>query len=232
MSNYMSLVTDSGASAMSNATVNGTKINITHMAVGDAGGTLYVPTGDMSALVNERWRGSVSDYSVDADSPNVIKISGVVPASVGGFTVREIGLFDENGTLIAVANTPELPKIAAGDGAIYEMLITMDIAVVNTEVVTIMVDPAVSLATKRELDEKITQITVTIGALESQISTKLDAKADLVDGKIPESQLPILGGYVVQSGAPTNKKLLWIDGSGILKYNNGTSWVNLRSVWG
>ena len=153
MAKYYAILTDIGTAAMANAAAMGNKINITQFAVGDGSGTYYQPTSGMTALKNEVWRGTVSEVAQNEDSSNIIDVTGVIPSDAGGFTIREMGVFDASGKLIAVANTPDTAKVVIADGTSSEMSIKMQIAVSNADVINFTLDPTVIIATKRDLEK-------------------------------------------------------------------------------
>ena len=131
----------------------GQKVVLTQFAVGDGGGSYYRPTKEMTALKGEKWRGEINSYKVDDINPDLINVKTVLPASVGGFTIREMGLFDDKGQMIAVANTPDSVKIAPESGAVKEMWLVMEILVSNANIVSIQVNPTVSIATKEDIEK-------------------------------------------------------------------------------
>ena len=118
---YYSILTDAGVAAVANAAALGRKVDIQQFAVGDGGGAYYQPTSDTTALKNEVWRGSVS--SIELESSNIITATGVITSDVGGFTIRELGLFDSSGQLIAISNVPDTEKVVIADGTASEMVI-------------------------------------------------------------------------------------------------------------
>jgi len=149
--NYFTLVTDAGNAAIINAVASGTRVNITTFGVGDGGGAYNTPTPGMTALAGQKWSGAVNGYAIDPDSSNIIIITAVVPASVGGFTMREMGVFTDDGTLFAVGNMPDTEKVTLASGAEGEVEITMRIIVANTNDVTFVIDPNVVTATKKDI---------------------------------------------------------------------------------
>ena len=104
---YGTLVTDCGIQLIAAAVMEGKKINITDLAVGDGGGSYYKPNSTMTALKGEKWRGKVNRVEINEKSPNMIDVVAVIPSDVGGWTIREMGVLDETETLIAVCNTPD-----------------------------------------------------------------------------------------------------------------------------
>ncbi|PHM37847.1 phage tail protein [Xenorhabdus innexi] len=109
MSNkYFALLTDSGANKLENAATSGNKLEITHMAVGD--GHLPMPNADQSQLINEKHRAEIDRLFIDPNNPNQIIVEQVIPENEGNWWIREIGLYDEDNTLIAVGNCAALYK--------------------------------------------------------------------------------------------------------------------------
>lgn len=146
---------------------------MTTLAVGDGGGYYYQPTADMTELRNERWSGKVNSVTVNPDSPNIIDVLAVIPSDVGGWTIREMCVKDEEGNMIAVCNTPDTEKVIITSGAAGEIEMLMHIEISNTGAITFIVDPYAITATKKDLREHD----------ESQTAhkTAFDKKADLTD---------------------------------------------------
>ena len=153
MAEYYSIVTESGTKKLVEAVGSDNKIKIVTFAVGDGGGSNYAPTGDMTALKNEVWRGNVKSCEVNEGAETLLVVEAVIPSSVGGFTIREMGVYDEEGTLIAVCNTPETQKGEMSDGVLHELDLSMEIAIGNTNVIELAVDPNVVVATQRDIQE-------------------------------------------------------------------------------
>lgn len=151
MNKYYSLVTDIGVAAIANAALLGNKIDITDFAVGDGGGSYYQPTANMTKLRNQKWKGKVTAVELVENSPNVLRISAVLPSDVGGFTIREMGTFNSSGQLIAISNTPDMEKVIISEGVSSELQAVIEIAVSNAEVVNFTVDPTVIIATKKDI---------------------------------------------------------------------------------
>ncbi len=149
---YFAIITDVGQSKIAEAVAGGQKLNITTFLVGDGNGEYYVPTSDMTAIKNEVWRGTISKADVVQDAQKILRITTVIPAEVSGFIVREVGLLDETGELVAIGNTPDLPKVRLEDGASTELKLTMRLAVKNTEALSFTIDPHTVIMTKDMLD--------------------------------------------------------------------------------
>ncbi|WP_237386156.1 phage tail protein [Xenorhabdus sp. Sc-CR9] len=149
---YFALLTRLGADKLANAAALGTKLNITHMAVGDGGGTLPTPDTTQTRLVNERRRAAINVLSVDPKNTHQIIAEQVIPESEGGWWIREIGLFDKDGILIAVGNCAETYKPQLQEGSGRTQTIRMVLIVSHTEAVTLKIDPSVVLATREYAD--------------------------------------------------------------------------------
>ena len=180
---YFTIITDKGQIKIANAVASGQKLNITSFVVGDGNGTYYTPTSDMTAIKNEVWRGTISKTEILQDAQKLLRITTVIPAEVSGFVVREIGLIDEAGELIAIGNTPDMPKVALQDGASTELKLVMRLAVKNTEVFSFTIDPHTVIMTKdmldiHDVDENAHQELFEEKADKTTMTTELGKKAD------------------------------------------------------
>lgn len=155
---YYAIVTNLGAAKIANAAALGTKLNITQMAVGDGGGSLPTPNASQTGLVNEVRRAAINSLSVDAANASQIIAEQVIPETEGGFWIREMGLFDADGTLIAVCNTPETYKPALQEGSGRTQTVRMILIVNSTDAITLKIDPSVVLATRKYVDDKAIEV--------------------------------------------------------------------------
>jgi len=152
---FYTILTAIGKAKIANSAALGEKVELTHLALGDGGGSYYNPTEDQTALRNEVWRGNISSVEVDADNPNWIKIQTIVLSQHGGFTIREAGVFDADGDLIAIGKYPETYKPVLADGSIKDLVVRMILEVSNTSSMQLKVDLAVILATKKDVDDAV-----------------------------------------------------------------------------
>lgn len=137
---YKTVVTDKGAERITAALLpDGEKLKITHFAVGDGNGSTPTPTASQTALVHEVYRGEVSNIHADGDSTTRIVVEGIIPAGQGGFWVREIGLYDDKGVLIAVCSAPERYKPTPAEGATSVLNCQMHVVVSNTSAIQLKV---------------------------------------------------------------------------------------------
>ena len=181
--NYFTIVTDSGTQKMFEALNAEKKVNITEFAVGDGDGKEYLPSKEMEALKSEVWRGSVKSCYVSEESENLLIIESVIPSDVGGFTIREMGIFDAEGTLIAICNTPETQKVRITDGVVHELMLTMEITLSNTDSVELLVDPTVVTATIKDVERLGSQLE---GKIETADSVVYQQSTGYTDTKIAE----------------------------------------------
>lgn len=155
---FYAIVTNLGAAKIANAVSLGTKLNITQMAVGDGGGTSPAPNASQTKLVNEVRRAALNSLTIDAANGSQIIAEQVIPETEGGFWIREMGLFDADGSLIAVCNTAETYKPQLQEGSGRTQRLRMMLIVSSTEAVTLKVDPSVVLATRQYVDEKVIEV--------------------------------------------------------------------------
>lgn len=155
---FYAIVTNLGAAKIANAAALGTKLNITQMAVGDGGGTLPTPNASQTKLVNEMRRAAINTLSIDPANASQVIAEQVIPETEGGFWIREMGLFDADGTLIAVCNTPETYKPALQEGSGRTQTVRMLIVVNSTDAITLKIDPAVVLATRQYVDNAAIEV--------------------------------------------------------------------------
>lgn len=148
---FKSLVTRIGRERMADAAVTGEHINFAQMAVGDGNGSIPQPGEDQSALVNERFRTRLNSLKIVDIAKNVIAAEMIMPPEVGGFTIREAALFDEDGVCMAVASVPETYKPLLAEGSGRFTIIRIWIAVESTENIALQVDPGIVLATVEDV---------------------------------------------------------------------------------
>lgn len=172
MSTYYTLVTAVGQGKIANAVALGTMINLTQMAVGDGNGNPTTPSEAQTTLVRERYRTSISRLDVDSTNPNYIVAEMVIPTTVGGWSIYEVGVFDDAGALIAVANFPATYKPVLDEGSGRDLVVRIIIQVSATSVVTLKVDPAVILASQKWVVDNFSNPRYLPGGTTNQILTK------------------------------------------------------------
>ncbi|EFB2867132.1 phage tail protein [Escherichia coli] len=155
---YYAILTNQGAARLANATMLGSKLNLTQMAVGDANGVLPTPDPAQTKLINQKRIASLNLLSVDPNNQSQIIAEQIIPENEGGFWIREIGLYDDEGVLIAVANCPETYKPQLQEGSGRTQTIRMILVVTNTEAITLKIDPSVVLATRKYVDDEVLEL--------------------------------------------------------------------------
>ncbi|EEK5441782.1 tail fiber protein [Salmonella enterica] len=155
---FKTVITTAGAAKLAAATVpGGKKINLNVMAVGDGGGKLPVPDAGQTQLVNEVWRHTLNKISQDNRYSNYIVAELVIPPEVGGFWMRELGLYDDEGTLIAVANMAESYKPELAEGSGRAQTCRMVIIVSSVESVALSIDSTMVMATQDYVDDRLAE---------------------------------------------------------------------------
>ncbi|EHK7412436.1 phage tail protein, partial [Escherichia coli] len=153
---FKTVITDTGAKKLAQAAApDGKPVRLTHMAVGDGGGALPIPDSKQTRLVHEVWRHTVNRVILDATHQNRIIAELVIPPETGGFWIREIGVFDEHGDLIAVGNTAESYKPTVAEGSGRAQTFRTILTVSSTATVALTVDNTMVMATVDYVDDKL-----------------------------------------------------------------------------
>ncbi|HAZ6535961.1 TPA: phage tail protein [Escherichia coli] len=153
---FKTVITDTGAKKLAQAAApDGKPVRLTHMAVGDGGGTLPTPDSKQTRLVHEVWRHTVNRVILDATHQNRIIVELLIPPETGGFWIREIGVFDENGDLIAVGNTAESYKPIVAEGSGRAQTFRTILTVSSTATVALTVNNTMVMATVDYVDDKL-----------------------------------------------------------------------------
>lgn len=152
---YGTIITAKGSNIIADCILSGKKLTITEAAAGDGNGAYYVPTVDQTALKNEKWRGDIASAELSALSPNMIDVKVVIPDDIGGFTIREMALFDNEGTMIAVCNTPDIQKVTISGGMSGKLTMLIHVIVADTSVVDFTITPTLDTVTREELEAAI-----------------------------------------------------------------------------
>lgn len=155
MSTYFSIPTEIGEAKIANAVALGVPLKLTHMAVGDGNGVVPVPDRKQKALINQNRRALINTLQKDPNNASQVIVEQVLPADVGGWWVREIGIYDEAGDLCAVANCPPSYKPVIAEGAGKDQMVRVVLLVASTAAVELKIDPAVVLATRKYADDAI-----------------------------------------------------------------------------
>lgn len=151
---YFTVITDKGRELIANAITSETPLDFTEMAVGDSNGTSYEPTSDMTALKHVTYRAAIGSMKINAEDKNVMEFEFVVPASTGGFYIREAGLYSSDGTLIAISRLPEQYKADMAEGAGSSMTVRILVAISSDAQIYITVPASITYATQTYVVEE------------------------------------------------------------------------------
>ena len=154
---YGTKITTLGAARITACVLAGTKLKITQAAAGDGGGGYYVPTVDQTELVAELWRGPIVSAVQNPAVPNMLDVKIVIDDSVGNFVCREMGLFSEDGELIAICNTPDTEKVAISTGVDGRLTMVMHIVVADASVLEFTIIPALDVVSREDLERAISE---------------------------------------------------------------------------
>ncbi|MEZ7210828.1 phage tail protein [Pantoea ananatis] len=201
---FYALLTLRGQAKLAQAAALGTQLKITHMGVGDGGGVLPTPDATQTRLVREVRRAAVNSLIIDPVNASQIIAEQVIPEDEGGWWIREIGLYDDAGELIAVANCAETykPKLAEGSGR--TQVIRMILIVSSTDAVTIKIDPSVILATRQYVDNAAIEVRAYADGLMAKHLAAADPhsqyapKKDPVLSGTPKAPTPAAGDSTTQ----------------------------------
>jgi len=235
---FATIFTSAGLSRMSAAAAAGQAINVTHMAVGDGDGNAVTPAVDQTALEREVYRATVNRvYRPDpVGNPTTFAAELVVPASEGGFVMREVGVFLDDGTLFAVGNLPETYKPEAAEGAFADTVVRVDFIASNVDVITLIVDPNTAVASQTWVTNNITAGFLLPGGLTGQVLTKQSnadgdtywadpAAANVVVNTIEEYQTLASAQTVVNLSTVTTYGLaVFIDGTRLREDATADGW--------
>lgn len=169
---FFTVLTNVGSAKISNAVAQGQTINVTEMALGDGAGNATTPNQAQIGLVRQVYRAQLNQLSTDPANPNHVIAEMVVPSGQGGWTVREVGLYDVDGDLIAVGNFPETYKPQLAEGASRDLVVRVIIEVSSTASIQLKIDPSVVLATRGYVDGK------------TSIASQAEAESGLNNDKI------------------------------------------------
>lgn len=162
---FYTLLTEIGAAKLASAAALGVPLKITQMAVGDGGGLLPTPSAQQTRLIAEKRRADLNMLYIDPQNSSQIIAEQVIPETEGGWWIREVGLFDDTGALIAVGNCPESYKPQLAEGSGRTQTVRMVLITSSTDTITLKIDPAVVLATRKYVDDKVLELKVYVDDL-------------------------------------------------------------------
>lgn len=221
---FQTIYTSAGLARMASAIATGTQIVLTHMAVGDGNGNPVTPSASQTGLVREMYRHSVNRvYQKPGDLTRFVA-ELIVPASIGGFTMREVGVFDADGNLFAVGNLPDTYKPTTSEGSYSDAVVRLEFVAANASVITLVVDPATAVATHTWVINNVSAATLLPGGTTHQVLRKASnadgdtewvdpTDANVVVDMIEESQTLAASQTVVTlATVTTNGLAVYIEG--------------------
>lgn len=170
---YSTIHTNYGLQRLAQAESTGVAILLSHMAVGDGNGNEVTPSPTQTTLVRERFRAAINRVYQSPTEPLRFTAELVIPGSAGGFTLREVGVFDSDGSLFAVGNLPETYKPEATEGAFSDTVVKLDFMVSNADTIVLQVDPNVVVVTQQWISNNVTAGTILPGGTTGQVLAKV-----------------------------------------------------------
>lgn len=153
---YGTKITTQGAALLADCLLKGEMLQITEAAAGDGGGAYYEPTVDQQELKNEKWRGLIASAQLSPTTPNMIDVKIVIEDMVGGFTIREMALYADDGTeeglMLAVCNTPDTEKVAISQGVSGKLTMMMHIVVADASILEFTINPSLDTVSRQEME--------------------------------------------------------------------------------
>ncbi|EJX2599107.1 phage tail protein, partial [Clostridioides difficile] len=172
-----------------NASVTGNKVGFVKIQLGDGGGSEYTPTESQTALKNVVWEGNIGNTTTDETAPNCIILESLIPSSVGGFMIREIGYLDDENNLIAISKYKECYKPSIEQGAVVDMKVKTVLIVSNVNNIELKIDPTIIFATLKDiqdLETKIGTVNTKIDTTKTELNTRIDTENEKQNIKIDQ----------------------------------------------
>lgn len=223
---FQTLVTTIGIAKIADALANNTAVALHSMAIGDGAGNPTTPVASQTALVREVYRAELNSLTLDPDNPsNFVIAEMVVPTTVGGWTVREFGLFDSAGALIAVGNFPDTYKPVAAEGSTRDLIVRVRIEVSSTAAVTLTIDPSVVLASRQWVLDNFSLAGLIPGGAAGEVLRKKSSTAGDVEWYDPTSgftaTIDVVEEYQVLAAAQTVVTFATVDTGAAAVYVDG-----------
>lgn len=167
---YFTVITHKGTDLIADAIIHDKKLAIAEMAVGDTSGAPWSPLPTQTTLINERFRTELNQVFIDPKNPNQIIAECIIPENIGGWWIREAGLFDTSGNLVAVASCPDTYKPVLEQGSGRNSILRMVLIVSEVAAIELKSDPTTVMATRAYVDEQI----IVLGNSVSESFNKMD----------------------------------------------------------
>lgn len=215
---FYTILTAAGKAKIANAIPTGQKINLTKIKFGDSNGAYYEPTENQTDIKHMVYESNITTVSVDEKNPNWITLTSIIPPETGGFTIREIGVYDDTNTLIAIGKYPETYKPILDNGSTKELYVKMTIEVSNANGVELKVDPYIILATKGEINE-----------VDKRLTSQLEQMAKKDDVARISSGTPLFASSTSEMSDITKNYVNTTDGY-VYIYNGG-NWIKTNVLY-
>lgn len=235
--NYKTLYTSVGLALVSQAVSQQQTIELTHFAVGDGGGNSMIPNESMIQLIREKYRATINRIYQDPENENKYTAEMIIPVTVEGFVVREIALFDRNGNMVLVGNTPEVHKPTLAEGVTQDSVYRIPFVISNPEVLELNFDPNVIIATHQWILNTLTPANMFPGGTNGQVLKKksnadgdtewADAgSAEVFVNTIEEEQSLVADQLIVDlSETTTTGAAVYINGDRITNKSGADGWL-------
>ncbi|MCA0485127.1 phage tail protein [Clostridioides difficile] len=187
---YYTIITDVGKAKIANASVTGNKVGFVKIQLGDGGGSEYTPTESQTALKNVVWEGNIGNTTTDEAAPNCIILESLIPSSVGGVMIREIGYLDDENNLIAISKYKECYKPSIEQGAVVDMKVKTVLIVSNVNNIELKIDPTIIFATLKDiqdLDTKIGTVNTKIDTTKTELTSNIEIAKTELSNKIGDT---------------------------------------------
>ncbi|MBH8156387.1 phage tail protein [Clostridioides difficile] len=225
---YYTIITDVGKAKIANASITGNKVGFVKIQLGDGGGSEYTPTESQTALKNVVWEGNIGNTTTDETAPNCIILESLIPSSVGGFIIREIGYLDDENNLIAISKYKECYKPSIEQGAVVDMKVKTVLIVSNVNNIELKIDPTIIFATLKDIQDLETKI--------GTVNTKIDTTKTELNSKVGDTTLLTTTDKTNIVNALNEVKKTSVDSiettAEKTSYNNATSKLNATNVQG
>ncbi|HGH5433518.1 TPA: phage tail protein [Clostridioides difficile] len=225
---YYTIITDVVKAKIANASITGNKVGFVKIQLGDGGGSEYTPTESQTALKNVVWEGNIGNTTTDETAPNCIILESLIPSSVGGFMIREIGYLDDENNLIAISKYKECYKPSIEQGAVVDMKVKTVLIVSNVNNIELKIDPTIIFATLKDIQDLETKI--------GTVNTKIDTTKTELNSKVGDTTLLTTTDKTNIVNALNEVKKTSVDSiettAEKTSYNNATSKLNATNVQG
>ncbi|MBY2486570.1 phage tail protein [Clostridioides difficile] len=187
---YYTILTNIGKAKIANASLVGEKVDFAKIQLGDGAGSEYNPTEEQTVLKNVVWEGKVGNVTTDKAMSNCLLLESLIPASVGGFVVREIGYLDTEGNLLAISKYRSAYKPKVEDGAVIDMKVKTIFVVSNVNNIELKIDPTIIFATLKDLqdlDAKIDNVNTKIDTTKTELTSNIETAKTELNRKIGDT---------------------------------------------